>query len=64
MRMRVSDYEVSFEEGGLFTCCMDDVAGRSDEEATEGMIIECDECGESMILRKGTDGVLKWRHNR
>ena len=62
--MKVSDYEVSFQEGSLFTCCMVDVLNRSDEDAYEGMVIECNECGESMILRKGSDGVLKWRHNR
>lgn len=62
--MKVSDYEIDFSSGHLFNCCYDDILSRKDEDTHEGHIIECDECGESMILCKGEDGVLKWRSNR
>jgi hypothetical protein len=43
--MKVSDFDIDFDSGSLFTCCMSDVMGRQDEDAFENMIIECDECG-------------------
>jgi hypothetical protein len=59
--MKVSDFEIDFSSG-LFTCCWEDVLQRKDENTYEGHIISCEECGEEMILRKNSDGVLKWTH--
>jgi len=59
--MKVSDFEIDFSSG-LFTCCMSDVMERKDEDTYEGHIISCEECGEEMILRKDTNGVLWWTH--
>lgn len=59
--MKVSDFEVDFDSGNLFTCCMSDVMERSEEEAKENMIIECEHCGARMRLEKCRDGALRWR---
>lgn len=59
---RVSDFDVDFSSDVvLFSCCMDDVMERGDEEATLGMIIECQYCGAKMELVECKDGVWRWR---
>jgi ssDNA-binding Zn-finger/Zn-ribbon topoisomerase 1 len=62
--MKVSDFDVDFSQGGLYNCCMEDVMARENEDAHEGMVIECNECGESMVLRKAKNGKLMWCSNR
>jgi hypothetical protein len=56
--MKVSDFDVVFGNG-VFNCCFDDI--KSDNSpAREGMIIECNECGQAMKLTRCKDGVLRW----
>lgn len=61
---KVSDFEVDMSSGKLYNCCVADVMERRDETAYEGMVIECNDCGEEMVLRKDKDDVLKWMSNR
>lgn len=62
--MKVSDFDIDWSSGRLYNCCWDDIQARENENAHEGMIIECNECGEKMILRKDNNGVLKWTHTK
>lgn len=56
--MKVKDYEVDFNSG-LMTCCWNEILENNDD-AYEGMILECEECGLEMKL-EDIDGVLMWR---
>jgi hypothetical protein len=58
-KMRVGDFEVVYRDG-VFSCCGTHVYEHADEPAFAGMVIECDECGQTMILDKCKDGVLRW----
>lgn len=58
--MKVRDYEIDYDSGGLFTCCQDHVMN-CDDEAEEGDEITCEHCGATMVLRKCKDGKLRWQ---
>lgn len=59
--MKVSDFEIDFESG-VFTCCLDHVMN-CDDKAREGMEIECDHCGKTLVLQK-KNGQLMWRNKK
>lgn len=56
---KVSDFQVEFGNG-VFNCCLDDIENRSMEDAYIGKIIDCDHCGQSMVLAKSKDGKFRW----
>lgn len=59
-KMKVCDYKLDYNGGGVFTCCEDDIVN-NDSETKLGDIIECDECKAKMILERCFDGVIRWR---
>lgn len=58
--MRVSDFDLDWEYGGLFTCCMSHVM-EDNRQAHEGMVIRCAHCKKKLTLTKCSDGKLRWR---
>jgi hypothetical protein len=58
--MKVCDYEIDYDKGGVFTCCEDHVINCEDE-AHEGMVITCEHCESVLVLRKCPDGRLRWQ---
>lgn len=55
---KVSDFSVVYGNG-ITNCCADDIDMRSDEDAYVGMVIQCLECNQTMIL-KSVEGKLRW----
>ena len=62
--MKANQYPVDMDYEGKYgrpmTCCMDDIANRSDDVSL-GDVVACDECGIEMVLTKCEDGSIKWR---
>lgn len=56
---KVKDFDCDF--GALFTCCFDHVIASEDSntDAYAGMIIHCEHCNKSMILKR-IKGKLMW----
>lgn len=61
--MRVGDFEVEWTSG-VFNCCNDHIIEHANDEASIGMIITCEYCDLEMVLKKTTDGSVKWCSNR
>lgn len=60
---KVSDFELQFGNG-IINCCWDDIQERSEENAFIGMIIECEHCGQAMVLNHCPDNKLRWQAHK
>lgn len=58
---KVSQFDLDWDSGLAFNCCLDEITN-NDQDAFEGMRIQCPECGQEFVLEPHpSTKKLMWR---